>query len=161
MPARTGCLWDGPKNTQYRRSSVSLSVPRENRVKNWKEGDAGGRLNPPVAPSRFCRFLRIFAGRLGRSGEDRGQRNKVPKSPFCTPKKKLPGANTRPSVGRRELRRGGAGTPLNHRTGSSMYLGERPGSSGVPAAPRRRARAACGWAKKGTLKAQFSVPQCP
>ena len=64
MSARTGCLWDGPKNTQYRRSSVSLSVPEENRVKNWKEGVAG-RLSPPVAPSRFCRFLGIFCGAPG------------------------------------------------------------------------------------------------
>ena len=41
--------------------TVSLSVPRDNRWKNWKEG-AAGRPSPPVAPSGFCRFLGIFCG---------------------------------------------------------------------------------------------------
>ena len=62
------------------------------------------------------------------------------------------------AVGRRELRRGGAGTPLNHRMGSSTYLGERPGTSGVPAASHRRARAACG---KGLKTPSTGVVQCP
>ena len=65
------------------------------------------------------------------------------------------------AVGRRELRRGGVGTPLNHRRGSFMSLDERPGTSGELGAPCRRAQAACGMGRKGTLKAQFSVPQCP
>ena len=62
------------------------------------------------------------------------------------------------AVGRRVWLRGGAGTPLNHRTGSPASQGERPGTSGVPAAPRRRARAACGMGRKRDTE---GAVQCP
>ena len=62
------------------------------------------------------------------------------------------------AVGRRVWRRGGAGTPLNHWTGSPASRGERPGSSGVLGALCRRARAARGMGRKRDTE---GAVQCP